>query len=77
MLIYDGLAVIGAVVSVVFCGWCVLVAYQNLRQFEEVEHKESPEVYDIPNWEKLNPVAKHANKELKKMYKGKMKGELV
>jgi hypothetical protein len=36
-----------------------------------------PEVYDVPNWEKLNPVAKHANKELKKMYKGKMKGELV
>jgi hypothetical protein len=36
-----------------------------------------PEVYDIPNWDKLNPVGKMANKELKKMYKGKMKGELV
>ena len=77
MLIYDGLAVIGAVVSVGFCGWCVLIAYQNLRQFEEVEHKESPEVYDVPNWNQMNPVAKNANRELKKMYKGKMKGELV
>jgi len=77
MLIWDGLAVIGAVVSVGFFGWCISVASQTLRQFEEVEHRELPEVYDIPNWEKLNPVAKNANRELKKMYKGKMKGELV
>ena len=77
MLIYDGLAVIGAVVSVGFCGWCVLVAYQNVQQFEEVEHKPMPEVNDIPKWDKLNSVQMVANKELKKMYKGKMKGELV
>ena len=77
MLIYDGLAVIGATVSIAFCGFCVLMGYKNLQQFEEVERKDSPEVYDIPNWNQMNPVAKNANKELKKMYKGKMKGELV
>ena len=77
MLIWDGLAVIGAVVSVGFFGWCISVASQTLRQFEEVERKESPEVYDVPNWQQMNPVAKNANRELKKMYKGKMKGELV
>jgi len=77
MNLWDGLAVVGACVSIAFCVWCVLVAYQTLQQFEEVEHKPLPEVYDIPNWEKLNPVGQMANKELKKMYKGKMKEELV
>ena len=77
MSLWDGLAVVGAMVSIAFCGWCVLVAYQNLQQFEEVEHKPLPEVYDIPNWDKLNPVGKMANKELKKMYRGKMRGDLV
>jgi hypothetical protein len=77
MLIYDGLAVIGACVSIAFCGWCVLVALQTLRQFEEVKPRELPEVYDLPKWNQMNPIAKNANKELKKMYKGKMKGELV
>ena len=77
MNLWDGLAVVGAMVSIAFCGWCVLVAYQNLQQFEEVNHKPLPEVYDIPNWDKLNPVGKMANKELKKLYKGKMRGDLV
>jgi len=77
MNLWDGLAVIGACVSIAFCGWCVMIGHQTLQQFEEVEHKPLPEVYDIPNWDKLNPVGKMANKELKKMYKGKMKGELV
>jgi len=77
MNLWDGLAVIGACVSIAFCGWCVMIGHQTIQQFEEVEHKPLPEVYDIPNWDKLNPVGKMANKELKKMYKGKMKGELV
>lgn len=77
MLIWDGLAVIGGMVSVAFGVWCISVASQTIRQFEEVRPQEMPEVYDVPNWEKLNPVAKHANKELKKMYKGKMRGDLV
>ena len=77
MLIWDALAVLGACVSVVFFGWCIMIGHQTIQQFEEVEHKESPEVHDIPNWNQMNPVAKNANKELKKMYKGKMKGELV
>jgi len=77
MLIWDGLAVIGACVSVGFFGWCISVASQTLRQFEEVESRDLPEVYDLPNWQQMNPVAKNANRELKKMYKGKMKGELV
>lgn len=77
MLIWDGLAVLGAAVSVVFFVWCIRVALHTLQQFEEVEPRELPEVYDLPNWNQMNPVAKNANKELKKMYKGKMKGELI
>lgn len=60
MNLWDGLAVIGACVSIAFCGWCVMIAHQTLQQFEEVEHKPLPEVNDIPNWEKLNPVGKMA-----------------
>jgi hypothetical protein len=77
MNLWDGLAVIGACVSIAFCGWCVMIAHQNLQELEEVEHKPMPEVNDIPKWDKLNSVQMVANKELKKMYKGKMKGELV
>ena len=77
MLIWDALAVVGACVSVVFFGWCISVASQTLRQFEEVEPRDLPEVYDIPKWNQMNPVAKNANRELKKMYKGKMKDQLV
>jgi len=75
--IWDALAVMGLTISVLFCAWCVLVAYQTLTKFEEVKHKPMPEVNDIPNWDKLNPVGQMANKELKKMYKGKMKGQMV
>ena len=77
MNLWDGLAVVGAMVSIAFCTWCVLVAYQNLQQFEEVDHKPMPEFYDIPKWDKLNSMQMVANKELKKMYKGKMRDELV
>jgi len=77
MNLWDGLAVIGACVSLAFCGWCVMIAHKNVQQFEEVERKPLPEVNDIPKWDKLNSVQMVANKELKKMYKGKMKGDLV
>ena len=77
MLIWDGLAVVGACVSVVFFGWCIMVAEQTLRSYEEVERKESPEVYDVPKWNQMNPIAKNANRELKKMYKGKMRDHLA
>lgn len=77
MNLWDGLAVVGACVSIAFCSWGVLVAYKTLTQFEEVEHKPLPEVYDIPNWQPMNPLAKQCNRTLKKMYKGKMRDELV
>jgi hypothetical protein len=77
MLIWDALAVIGVGSMLLFCGWCVIVAHQTLQEYKEVENKPLPEVYDIQNWDKLNPVAKMANKELKKMYKGKMRVDLV
>lgn len=76
MNLWDGLAVVGACVSVAFCGWCVLVAYKNLQQFQEVDHKPMPEANDIPKWEKLNSVQMNMNKELKKMYKGKLADKL-
>ena len=77
MNLWDGLAVLGACVSIAFCGWCVMIGHQTIQQFEEVEHKPMPEVNDIPKWDKLNSVQQVANKELKKMYKGKMKDQLV
>jgi len=77
MLIWDALAVIGVASILIFCGWCVIVAHQTLQEYQEVARKPLPEINDIPNWDKLNPVGKMANKELKKMYKGKMKTELV
>jgi hypothetical protein len=77
MLIWDALAVIGVGSILIFCGWCVIVAHHTLQEYEEVESKPLPEINDVPKWDKLNPVGKMANKELKKMYKGKMNGELI
>jgi hypothetical protein len=77
MLIWDAFAVIGVGSILIFCGWCVIVGLQTLQEYKEVESKPLPDVNDIPNWDKLNLIGKMANKELKKMYKGKMKGELV
>ena len=62
------------VVTFFIVGYLVILnAWNNLK---EVEQRPLPDVYDLPNWEKLNPVAKQANRELNKMYKGKMRGEL-
>ena len=43
----------------------------------ETTRQEFIDINDIPDWQPLNPVAKRSNQALKKMYKGKMKGELV
>jgi hypothetical protein len=47
------------------------------RKKAEATRFELPNVNDIPNWQPLNPVAKRSNAELKKMYKGNMRGDLV
>jgi len=67
-------AAVGIVTLLIIGYFVVLNACNSMK---EVEHKDMPDVYDLPNWEKLNPVAKQANHELNKMYKGKMRGELV
>jgi ABC-type phosphate transport system permease subunit len=67
-------AAFGLVAFVIVGYFVILNAWNNIK---EVEPKELPDVYDLPNWEKLNPIAKNANRELNKMYKGKMRGELV
>jgi hypothetical protein len=67
-------AAVGIVTLLIIGYFIILNACNNTK---EVQHKDMPDVYDLPNWEKLNPVAKQANRELNKMYKGKMRGELV
>lgn len=47
------------------------------RKKTEATRFELPNVNDIPNWQPLNPVAKHSNAVLKKMYKGSLKNDLV
>ena len=47
------------------------------REPNEATPQEFIDVNDIPDWQPLNPVAKRSNQALKKMYKGKMRGDLV
>ena len=47
------------------------------REPSEATPQEFIDVNDIPDWQPLNPIAKRSNQALKKMYKGKMKGDLV
>ena len=47
------------------------------REPNEATRQEFIDVNDIPDWQPLNPVAKRSNQTLKKMYKGKMRGDLV
>jgi hypothetical protein len=47
------------------------------KEPSEAKRQEFIDVNDIPDWQPLNPVAKRSNQALKKMYKGKMRGDLV
>lgn len=47
------------------------------KEPSEATPQEFIDVNDIPDWQPLNPVAKRSNQALKKMYKGKMRGDLV
>ena len=47
------------------------------REPSEATRQEFIDVNDMPDWQPLNPVAKRSNQALKKMYKGKMRGDLV
>jgi hypothetical protein len=70
-------AALGLVVSVIFTRIIILDIIRINKKRPEVEHIENFEVYDIPTWQPMNPVAKQCNRTLKKMYKGKMRDELV
>ena len=41
------------------------------KEPSEATRQEFIDVYDLPNWQPLNPIAKNSNRELKKMYKGR------
>ena len=47
------------------------------KEPSEATRQEFIDVNDMPDWKPLNPVAKRSNAELKKMYKGNMRGNLV
>lgn len=70
-------AALGLVVSVMFTRIIVLDIIRIHKKKPEAERFENFEVYDIPTWQPMNPVAKQCNRTLKKMYKGKMRDELV
>lgn len=75
-LIYS-FAALGLVISVMFTRIIILDIIRINKRKPEAERFENWDVYDIPNWQPLNPVAKQSNRTLKKMYKGKLKDELV
>lgn len=57
---------------VVGCVSFVFMVYSAIaKEPTEATKQEFIDVYDLPNWQPLNPVAKNSNRELKKMYKGK------
>ena len=41
------------------------------KEPSEATRQEFIDVYDLPNWQPLNPIAKNSNRELKKMYTGR------
>ena len=66
------------VISTIFVARVIILDVIRInKQKSEVNRFELPQVNDIPNWQPLNPVAKHSNQVLKKMYKGSLKNDLV
>lgn len=66
------------VISTIFVARVIILDIIRIsKEKKEANKFELPEVNDIPNWQPLNPVAKHSNQVLKKMYKGSLKNDLV
>jgi len=58
-------------------GFLCMLYFTLKKEPIETTRQEFIDVNDIPDWQPLNPVAKRSNQALKKMYKGKMRGDLV
>jgi len=58
-------------------GFLFMLYFTFKKEPIEATRQDFIDVNDMPDWKPLNPVAKRSNQALKKMYKGKMKGELV
>jgi hypothetical protein len=58
-------------------GFLFMLYFTLKKEPNEATRQEFIDVNDIPDWQPLNPIAKRSNQALKKMYKGKMRGELV
>ena len=58
-------------------GFLFMLYFTLKKEPIETTRQEFIDVNDIPDWQPLNPIAKRSNQALKKMYKGKMRGELV
>ena len=58
------------IVTFIFIG-IILFQEAFLKNYKEAEPQKFIDVYDLPNWQPLNPIAKRSNRELKKMYKGR------
>jgi hypothetical protein len=66
------------IISTVFVARVIILDIIRIsKEKKEANKFELPDVNDIPNWQPLNPVAKHSNQVLKKMYKGSLKNDLV
>jgi len=58
-------------------GFLCMLYFTFKKEPIETTRQEFIDVNDIPDWQPMNPVAKRSNQALKKMYKGKMRGDLV
>jgi hypothetical protein len=66
------------IISTVFVARVIILDIIRIsKEKKEANKFELPDVNDIPKWQPLNPVAKHSNQVLKKMYKGSLKNDLV
>ena len=58
-------------------GFLFMLYFTLKKEPIEATPQEFIDINDMPDWQPMNPVAKRSNQALKKMYKGKMKGDLV
>ena len=58
--------VLAIVITISFLNWKARKKF--IQDVNRYDYAQQPD--DLPKWQALNPIAKQANKELKRMYRG-------